>query len=157
MSLSGRPAKFNLHCAANVAFQDLYKSVALQNLRYREGTLSGTLFNSGTQEITVPQLIISYYDEEKKLIWVDQTYLKDAIRIERSIEFSIVPRPLCELVPIDESLERCSVNGLPNAGVAKYLFPRRDPQHAKDLLQPISGEGYSYIKIEVNGYVGNPR
>jgi hypothetical protein len=40
-------------------------------IRNSNNKINGTLFNYGIQEVTIPGLLISYYNSEKKLIYVD--------------------------------------------------------------------------------------
>ncbi|NNK19301.1 MAG: hypothetical protein HKP49_09135, partial [Maribacter sp.] len=83
INLDEQPTKFNLQCAGNVTNTDLYKEVALQQIRFTDEHIEGVLFNSGVQEVTIPQLLISYYDNEKELLWVDHKFLTEGVRIQR--------------------------------------------------------------------------
>ncbi|MGB5371257.1 MAG: hypothetical protein WBN18_12580, partial [Flavobacteriaceae bacterium] len=80
IDLGEQPTKFNLQCAGNVAMTDLYKQVALQSLQFTDNGIKGELFNSGIQEVTIPQLLISYYNGDRELLWVDHQFLTDGIR-----------------------------------------------------------------------------
>lgn len=157
LELTEIPAKFNLQCAGNVANTDLYKSVSLQELKKDENMLTGTLFNGGIQEITIPQLLVSYYDEDKNLLWVDSAFMREGVRVQRKQYFNYQLLELSDVHVLNSSLENCFVNGLNNSQISEKIFPNRDLSHAKDLLQPIVGEGYEYMKIELNGYIGNPK
>ena len=152
-----QPTKFNLQCAGNLAITDLYKQLALQDLRIEKETISGTLFNSGVQEVTIPQLLVSYYDKDQTLVWVDNHFLKDGVRIQRKQYFEYVPRELAGNRVITSSLDNCFVNGLPNASIANKILPDRNTGHAQKQLQPLHGNGFEFIKIELNGYIGNPK
>jgi len=132
------PTNFNIQSAGNTANTDLYKQVALQNLTKTPQGFNGVLFNYGIQEVTIPQLIISYYNEKKELVWVDHSFLKEGVRVQRKHYFKYEPLALDSLKIIYSSLDNCFVNGLPNAAISKKIFP-------------------SYIKFEINTYVGNPK
>lgn len=157
VALSEQPTKFNLQCAGNSATTDLYKSVALQELDIEENSIRGTLFNYGIQEVTIPQLLLSYYNSDKELIWVDHRFLKEGVRIQRKQSFGFSLNDLNGIQTINNSLENCFVNGLPNASISQKMFPNRIPSHSEKLLQPAKGNGFDFIKVEVNGYIGNPR
>jgi len=152
-----QPTKFNLQCAGNVAITDLYKQLALQNLHIEKDKIRGTLFNSGVQEVTIPQLLISYYNEKKELIWVDNHFLKEGVRIQRKQYFKYETKALKGLQLIKSSLDNCFVNGLPNVSISEKAFPNRNTEHPVEQLQPLEGDGFEFIKIELNGYIGNPK
>lgn len=152
-----RPTKFDLQCAGNVAISDLYKQLALQDIRTQGEKITGTLFNSGVQEVTIPQLLISYYDKNKELIWVDHHFLREGVRVQRKQYFEYDIAQLEGLKVLKSDLEHCFVNGLPNASIAEKIFPSRNEVHPLAPLQPISGDGFSFIKIELNSYIGNPK
>jgi len=155
--LSEQPSKFNLQCAGNVANTDLYKAVSLQELEISKEKITGTLFNSGVQEVTIPQLLISYYDETKELLWVDHSFLAQGVRVQRKQFFDYAPMDISELKVINNSLENCFVNGLPNASISEKIFKNRNTTHAKNQLQAFKGSGFDFIKLEMNSYIGNPK
>jgi hypothetical protein len=155
--LDEQPTKFNLQCAGNVANTDLYKEVALQQIRFTDEHIEGVLFNSGVQEVTIPQLLISYYDNEKELLWVDHKFLTEGVRIQRKQFFDYKTMNLSKIDLINTSLEFCFVNGLPNSEIAKKIIPVRDKNHGKNQLQGYEGDGFSFLKFEINSYIGNPK
>jgi len=157
INLLEQPTKFNLQCAGNVANTDLYKEVALQQIRFTDEQIEGVLFNSGVQEVTIPQLLISYYDNEKELLWVDHKFLTEGVRIQRKQFFDYQTMNLSKIELINTSLEFCFVNGLPNSEIAKKIIPLRDKNHGKNQLQGYEGDGFSFLKFEVNSYIGNPK
>ncbi|MDO1499045.1 hypothetical protein Q2T40_01505 [Winogradskyella maritima] len=60
-----QPQKFNIQCAGNVANTDLYKEITIQEVELNPSVISGALFNSGIQEVTIPQLLVSYFQMQK--------------------------------------------------------------------------------------------
>ncbi len=157
INLKEQPTKFNLQCAGNVAITDLYKQLALQNVAIQNGKVHGTLFNSGVQEVTIPQVLLSYYDENKELVWVDNHFLQEGVRIQRKQNFDYDILNLNRLKIINSSLENCFVNGLPNKAISEKIFPKRNYIHANEQLQKIAGHRFEYLKIELNSYIGNPK
>ncbi|WP_158976680.1 hypothetical protein [Cellulophaga sp. L1A9] len=157
MNFEDQPTKFNLQSAGNVANTDLYKGVALQDLEYTAQGFNGVLFNSGVQEVTIPQLIISYYSKDHELLWVDHAFVPEGVRIQRKQFFNYIPERLDSLEVINSSLKNCFVNGLPNSAVADKIFPDRKLSHGPSQTQPFKGVGYDYIKFEINSYIGNPK
>jgi hypothetical protein len=51
----------------------------------------------------------------------------------------------------------CFVNGLPNKNIAAKILPNRNRKHTTDKLQKVNHPLFSYIKIELNSYIGNPK
>ncbi|MGY6650030.1 hypothetical protein [Wenyingzhuangia sp. IMCC45574] len=148
------PVKFNLQAAGNVSGSDLYKKVAISSSSINPTSISGTLFNYGTMQSTIPQLIISYYDENKKIVFVDDMYLTEGIRQQRKLFFKypIISAPS---KVINDSMEFCFVNGLPNKSIVESITKYR--LHYNDFnLQKVNHPNYSYIKIEINNYTGVP-
>ncbi|MBF4984702.1 hypothetical protein FNJ87_10280 [Nonlabens mediterrranea] len=157
VDFKNKPAVFNIQAAGNVANTDLYKGLAISNINIKEKKVTGQLFNTGTQEPTVPQLIISYYDSDKQLVWVDYTFIKDAVRPQRKqhFEFDLLTDTQINLLSSDMS--NCYVNGLPNEDVANKIIPTRDTKASLNALQKIENSTYPYIKLETNAYIGNPK
>ncbi|MGB5944323.1 MAG: hypothetical protein WBG71_15670 [Leeuwenhoekiella sp.] len=150
--LTELPIKFDIQCTSNVANSDLYKQVAAQDLVAAGDQLSGTLMNTGVQEVTIPQLIFSYYDEDKNLIWLDHQFVGQAIRVQHRQFFDHQTANLLSLKEIPNALTNVGVNGLPN----KSRSTGDTNTIKSEGLIPCSGDGFSYIKVEMNNYVGNP-
>lgn len=150
------PTKFNLQCGANIAYSDLYKGLVLQQIEFTDREIEGVLFNSGIQEVTIPQLLISYYDDSKELLWVDHKFLTEGVRIQRKQNFTFSPKDLTRLEVVNTSLQNCYVNGLSNDEISAKSLLQRDTAHTNSLLQAYSGNGFDFIKIEMNNYIGNP-
>ncbi len=155
VSFNEQPTKFNLQAAGNVSTSDLYKKVALSSLVINETTVKGTLYNSGIEEVTVPQLLITYYDENKTMIWVDHLFLKGGIRQQRKqyFEYDLLKNNKTRIVSSDMS--NCFVNGLPNEGISNKIVRNRIENHTNSQLQKIEHPNYSFIKVEINNYIGN--
>jgi hypothetical protein len=157
VNLKEPPVKFNLQCAGNVATTDLYKEVALHQLEIDPNRISGSLFNTGIQEVTIPQLLISYYNANQELVWVDHKFITEGVRIQRKQWFNYKILDIKDLKIINSSLENCFVNGLSNILISNKALPNRDISHMEYQLQPIKGNGFDFIKLEVNSYIGNPK
>ncbi|UOB19061.1 hypothetical protein [Abyssalbus ytuae] len=151
-----QPTKFTLHCAGNVATTDLYKKTSINNLNITKKEITGSLFNTGVNEVTIPQLIVSYYNQHKELLWVDHHFLKEGIRPQRKQYFTYAVKNPEKLKTINNDMTNCFINGLPNENVSKKNTPTRIKNHEKDMLQTIKGDLFKYVKIELNNYIGNP-
>ena len=156
--LTKAPANFDIQSAGNVATTDLYNAVSIADLEISKTQIKGTLFNSGIQEVTIPQLLISYYNSKKELVFVDHLFIKEGVRIQRKQYFSYKLLNFSELSVIKPFAINCLVNGLKSEELARVIIPARNFQQEEAQLQKIEGHlDYSYIKIEVNNFIGNPR
>jgi hypothetical protein len=156
VELEEQPTKFNLQVAGNVSKSDLYKDIVLSDVIIDKKTINGTLFNSGLQEITIPQLILTYYDANNTLLWVDHFFLKEGIRQQRKQYFNYKILQNNTIKIINDDMTDCYVNGLPNANIASKIVPYRIKNHSNKELQKIDHATFSFIKIEMNAYIGNP-
>ena len=71
----------------------------------------------------------------------------------KMIEFALMSG--CTTI-VNSSLENCYVNGLPNESIAKKVIPNRKESHHQENLQAVKAKDFSYIKVELNSYIGNP-
>ena len=156
MNISEIPIVFELQCAGNIANTDLYKSVVLQQLEIKEYQLNGMLFNSGLQEVTIPQLLFSYYNEDKELLWVDHHFIPEGVRQQRKLFFSTELPDISELKILKTDTDNAFVNGLPNRSINEKIDLGTNREKNTASLIPISGCGFSYLKIELNNYIGAP-
>ena len=150
------PVKFNLQCAGNVATRDLYRGLVLQEINASQSGLEGMLFNNSVMEVTIPQLLVSYYDREGTLIWVDHKFVKDGVRVQRTRPFTYSPLNLSQLEVIDSKMDRVFINGMRNDEISKKYLPDRNEEHWKKGIQTYTGPGYEYIRIDLNPYTAKP-
>ena len=151
-----QPTKFNLQVAGNVSGSDLYKNIVLSELNIEDGVINGNLFNSGIQEITIPQLLITYYNEDKNMVWVDHMFVKEGIRQQRKLHFEYPILKNGTVKIINDDMTNIFINGLPNDAISDKIVPDRIENHANSQFQKIEHPDYSYIKIEMNTYIGSP-
>ena len=157
VALSEQPTKFNLQAAGNVSNADLFKDIVLSDVETSNNHINGILFNSGIQEITVPQVIFTFYNNAQEIIWVDHLFLMEGIRQERKLRFQyqIPEKPIIKTVSND--MRYCFVNGMPNNAIAAKILPNRKASYTKAALQKVSHPLFNYVKIELNNYIGNPK
>jgi hypothetical protein len=152
-----KPVSFNLQVAANVATTDLYDGLALQSIIVTDGFLEGVLFNTGIQNATIPQLLISYYDENESLINVDRNYLEESVRPQRKLNFKIALPDHANSSIVNTSLQNVFINGLPNKAITNKIVPNRILNEGTQTLIPVHNKTYAYISIQVNSIIGNPQ
>jgi len=151
-----QPTKFNLQVAGNVSGSDLFKSTTISISDIDEQSISGSLFNGGTEEVTIPQLLVSYYDADKNLVWVDHLFVKEGIRQQRKQGFHY-PLLTDEMIHvINEDMSNCFVNGLPNEAISDKIVTDRIINHNNEELQAINHPIYKFVKLEINTYIGSP-
>lgn len=155
-NFNNKPVTFDIQSAGNVAISDLYTSVAISDLVVSDKEIKGTLFNYGIQEVTVPEALISYYNDKKELIYVDHKFIKEGVRIQRKQYFNYTLLDLSNLKSLKYSTENCFVNGISNEAIARNVIKKRKTDE-EEQLQKVNGKGFSYIKIELNNYIGNPK
>ena len=151
-----QPTKFNLQVAGNVSGNDLFKNAVVSQITVDNTNISGNIFNSGIQEITIPQLLISYYNANKELVWVDHHFIKEGIRQQRQQHFNYPLLDHFNYTIINQSMDNIFVNGLPNTSIAKKIVPNRIKNHTTTHFQKVNNTNFKFIKIETNTYVGNP-
>lgn len=149
------PEKFNLQAAGNVSGKDLYNKTTIHYIKRNKGYLDIGLFNSGINEVTVPQLIFTYYNANKEIIWVDQMFVDKSIRQQRQQHVSYKVMSEFDLDVISTNMENSYVNGLPNQSISDKIVPNRRLNDTHQFLQPIDDEGRYFVKVEINSYLGS--
>lgn len=149
------PSYFGIEVTANLATVDLQNQLAILETTIQGNSLMGQLFNSTSSNATVPQLFISYYDIDKKLIFVENHYLEESIRPQRSLSFETPLIPQLDCKVLNGNGDLIYVNGSPNKKSARKMLEDRIPRSGEELIA-INANGYSYISIRTNNYIGNP-
>ena len=156
VKFSEQPTKFNLQATGNVSNSDLFKNIVLSDLEIQNENVTGTLFNSGIQEITVPQVLVSYYNDDKEIVWVDHIFVKDGIRQQRKRNFNFNINKHQNIKIISSDMKNCFVNGLPNSSISDKMLPERNLNHNYYNFQKVDIDDFKFLKIEMNSYIGNP-
>ncbi|TKD62321.1 hypothetical protein [Flavobacterium sp. ASW18X] len=150
------PQIFDLQISANGSSQDLYREVTLNDVQIEDDRVTGYLYNYGISDVTIPQLIISYYNDDNELVWVDEDIVMQTIRPQRKSPFEFKLKKFPCYFNYHQEKDSWFVNGLPNDDIKqKYLEHRKPDLFYTDLI-PVDGDIYSYIKIEINNYIGSP-
>lgn len=157
LEFSEKPAQFVLHASSMVSGADLYKHATLSHLSPKGNSIHGTLYNSGLEEITIPQILITYYDSNKTMVWVESLFLNAGIKQQRKQDFRHEFMTTSTIEIISNDMTNCFVNGLPNLQNAQAGVPTRMKQHAQAILQATNNNKYPFIKIELNNYIGKQK
>ncbi|MCB0020588.1 MAG: hypothetical protein KDE09_22500, partial [Anaerolineales bacterium] len=91
-------AEFQVYSTALVTTHDLNRDVTAQDIQVvADGAggyaLTGRLLNTGTQEATIPHVFVTYYDENDRVVWVDDYFLEGAVRTQRLQPFTLALTP----------------------------------------------------------------
>lgn len=154
LHMNKKPDRFNLQVAGNVSGKDLYHSVSINGMFINDSIMNITLYNSGLKEVTIPQLIISYYNKNREMIWVDHVFSEQSIRQQRQSVINYQLKDVSEIKIINKSIKHCFINGLPNKSMAREIVPNRRVNDYYNFLQPIDSIGNYFIKVELNAFLG---
>ncbi|MCE7979935.1 MAG: hypothetical protein DYG89_01985 [Caldilinea sp. CFX5] len=145
---------FDLYAKAVVTQHDLDRDLGVQQLRVtkqrRDGketvVLQGNLINAGVKEAVIPHLLVTFYDANGQVVWVDHFFLPDALRPQRTLDFAVNLTPRAALTPLP-----IPGNRYPNspATSAKLTGPRAD------WVALPTDTGYAYLRVSVNYFTGS--
>ncbi len=152
--LSEKPSHFGIEVTANLATSNINNSVAIQSVRCKGNRLSGQLFNSGVENITVPQVLMTYFDRDLKLLRVERHYLEESIRPQRTLNFSIPLPDTLDILRIGNGSDHIYINGVPNDEIVRKMINGRTDLYF-DKLIPIHSDESSFIGVTLNNFIGN--
>lgn len=146
--IAAQPTSFTVYARAVVTERDLQRDVAAQHVRFvplSDGRtqLVGELFNVGTQEAIIPHVMVTYYDRNQRVVWVDEVFLEQSVRPQRNLPFEVTP-------PASGAIKTVLETG--------QLFPR-PAQHTSSVrwLERTSAPpdlDYTSVRISVNYMLG---
>ena len=66
--------------------------------------LTGRLHNIGAQEATIPHILVTLYDAQNRVLWVDDFYQEEGIRPQRTQPFEEINPSVnwAERIPLPE-------------------------------------------------------
>ena len=150
-----QPTTFRLFARAVVADRDMYRDAGVQQVKV-VGTqkIKGEVYNHGIDEMSVPQILFTYYDQDQTVKWVDHLFLKDGVRQQAKQAFER------ELPSFDRinlvrkgTINDFFVNGLPQRSFLNHVNAANRPP--KGGLLPLPAQ-QGYVRFLVNAYIGNP-
>jgi hypothetical protein len=143
--------------------KDFFKNADLQSLyinEYYNGqkikkVLKGKIINSGVDEITIPQLIIAYYNNNNQIEWVDKLFLPYGVRPQRKIDFEYTIANIDSLLTTIYILKDKDkyTNGLLNSTFLNEDV-KKGPNIPEDSKMYINSK--TYIQTTVNSFISNP-
>ncbi len=157
VNLKSLPGTFDLHCDSNVSGKELYPDLGISSLQINGNRIEGTLFNYGLSEVTIAQLLISYFDNSGQMLWVDHQFVNEGIRQQRKRDFSLVLKDISEIEIIKSDLSTSFINGKPNEDFRSKTSVRRMEFLNQSPMSRMVKLDKGYIKIELNNFIGNPK
>ncbi len=153
LNLKAPIASFEVYAKAVVTNYDLDRGVGANNVSVTSEAdgklhLVGMLYNTSTVEATVPHLLVTYYNAQHQVMWVDNYYIEQASEPEKSESFDVVITPANTVQTIINSGNvYTNILSLHHAFQVSLLpWPER-------YAAP-SGAGYSSLRLSINYLVG---
>ncbi len=86
---SEEPHSFEVFLRTTMCDKIPYKNVGYDDLMFEANKLKANLVNTGTKDITIPQLLLAEYNNEDKIVWVSSMFLKSNIKAQKELDFSM--------------------------------------------------------------------
>jgi hypothetical protein len=144
-------ASFDVFAKGVVTQYDLSRDLTTQDLQVRIGPdgmahLTGQLLNTGTNEATIPHVLITYYDEHNRVVWVDHFYIRDAVRPQHMQPFDVPITPYGEVQPVLDKGDMYANN------LESEVSP--DATWRERIALP-KGLGYAALRVSVHYFTGS--
>ncbi len=144
---------FQVYAKAVVTDHDLNRGVGEQDVSVKyeadgKPHLVGLLYNGSTSEATVPHLLVTYYNAQNEVMWVDSTFIEQAVEPEHTEAFDIALTPASSVAPIINM-------GGTYTNILKQQHLPFDPQLPWSQRYPLpASSGYSSLRISLNYLIG---
>ncbi len=99
LEFSDEIASVEVYARAAVTSDGLFRGLQLNGLTVRDDAIEGRVRNDGTDEVVVPMALVTHYDADGRIAWVDRTYLADAVRPQRNQPFDLDRADLSRIEP----------------------------------------------------------
>jgi hypothetical protein len=141
--------RFDVFAKAVVTQRDLDRDVGFQGLQVHKGVggyqLSGTLVNTGIKEAVIPHLLVTYYDAQGEVAWVDDFFLPQALRPQRTMSFAVDLTPAAAITNL----------AIDSGSYSNTLQPPPvQPPPRADWLGLPSAMGYAYLRVSLHYFTG---
>jgi len=146
-----KPDDFNVLIRTMVSGQKMYKLTGVKELEVNGNAVNGLLVNYGTNEISIPQILLSEYDPSGQLKWVETKYLNSGLRPQRKKEFSIKSK-IDEVSLVKKgNKDQLFVNGT-SKGQMNYFHDIDDHLNENNTIK-LNKIDNTTLKIYTNGFV----
>jgi len=151
------PVEFVVFASSSVESGYTYKNYGLQNISIEPdgSSLQGEFYNYGTKHVSIPQLLVTYLDENREVIWIDNHYQSYGARQQRKEAFEMDIDLLTDFTLVKQGdRENLFVNGSSIEKFAGLYSPNIN--RVIDSDAKVDNECYDYLRIVPNAFVGNP-
>lgn len=135
---------------ALVTARDLDRTIGTQQSQIEPDERGGwrlrtQLINNGVREATIPHMLVTFYDQRGAVAWVDDFFVSEALRPQRTLDVVMPLTPHNALIPL---------------GRGDQLPPTREEgiftglQAPLDVIPVPPALGYAYARITVHSFVG---
>lgn len=144
IELDGSIDGVELYAKAVVATQGLFRDVQIQRTeleRAPDGSLvlSAELRNDGTVEAVLPIVLVSYLDDEGRVLWVDRAIVPSSIRPQRT-------RPFEHAVSLPSSLRSTDT---PVMTFHNGIAPTDGAWPAASIVAAPPGHDFASVRVDV--------
>ena len=153
--LANTPDNANLEARALVAADEVYRGVALNNIRITETAegplISGLAVNTGTETATITRIVFLLYDENGLPIWADATFVESNLYPGQSSAFRyrLRARDTVEVVA-DLDPSKYVING------SSQQTDLQLPDALTGTLPMPEGTGYTFVRLHVSSMTHDP-
>lgn len=143
------PTKLIMHCSSNVTFRKIVNDITINNTSMKQNTIEGFSYNTGVEEVTIPQYLVSFYNAENEIIWVDGFYGDRALKPQKKSKFKFVVAPshIKNAEIIFNGIDRCYLNGIKDVKQSHYENIQSMDVSDNDRIKK--------MRICINNFVGN--
>ncbi len=137
----------DVYAKAILTGTDLARDLIASDISIHSGvnlSVSGSLFNAGIDIVTIPHVLITLYDLNGDVAWVDHAFVEDAVRPGRTVDFDLQ-------LPVASSIEIAPVT------VTRFdngLVDHQSLHGLPDLITLPDGFGYAGLRIMTTGFTG---
>lgn len=148
-SIWQRAASFQVYANAVTTGVDLQRDITAQAVEVDPGetgaTIGGILLNTGAEEAVIPHLLLTYYDQSGAVAWVDEVFIDQSIRSQRTQAFAVQLTTAGNVTMV-----------LDNPGLYANALQQTiaiDPAWADRIPLP-AATGFAAVRISINAFVG---
>lgn len=144
IELDGDIVGVELYAKAVVTSSGLFRELQMVDLELQtaadtDGILSGTLRNDGVIEAIVPVVIVTFLDDDDRVMWVDRFIVDQSVRPQRAVDFSFAMPNLDEVVESD----------LPLVLFHNGVVPADEVPVPPPPMLEADGQPYASIRVDV--------
>ena len=153
LHLSAPIASFEVYAKAVVTDHDLDRNVGEQSVSVQHDAngqlhLVGMLYNGGTTEATVPHILVTYYNSQGEVMWVDSYYIEQAVEPEHTEPFDIVLTPAHNVKTIIDT------GGIYTSSLKQQRLPYNSQLPWPERYTLPVQTGYSSFRLSINYLIG---